>query len=565
MDVQTDFKSLFADALKKSVGEDLWTEEMERLIEQPKNSAYGDLSFPCFQLAKHFRKPPQEIAAKLANAIHDPAFEKVEALGPYVNAFFDRKSFGSRVVNRILREKGNYGSWSFGEGKTIVLDFSSPNIAKPFSMGHLRSTVIGSALANICEKAGYRTVKINHLGDWGTQFGKLISAYKRWGSEEIIKANPIPELFRLYVRFHEEEKANPALTEEGRSWFKRLEDGDEEAVRLWKWFRDVSLEEFQRIYRLLEIGFDDYTGESFYNDKMDAIARQLEEKGLLVTSDQAEVVMLEEEGLPPCLIRKSDGATTYATRDLAAGVYRYQTYRFAKALYVVGHEQSVHFKQVFKVLEKMGNPWAKDMVHVPFGLYLKDGKKMSTRKGRVILLEEVLEEAIRQALKNIEAKNPRLENKEEAAKMVGVGAVVFHDLKSHRMNNIEFSLEDMLNFEGETGPYVQYAFARACSVLRKSGEETFAFSGLKDGESWEIVKRLHAFPEKVLQAFNGYDPSVIAKYVLDLAKAFNKYYGAVRILETDEERPSRLALVKAITIVLEEGLRLLGIKAPEQM
>lgn len=557
-------KKIFAEQLQKSIENSLTIEEIELLIEQPKNPSLGDLAFPCFSLAKTYRKSPVDIAKSVAQSLQHPLFQEIQAVGPYVNVFLNREQFSHHVVKQILQEKNHYGSWQVGNGKTVVIDFSSPNIAKPFSMGHLRSTVIGYALSKIAEKCGYKTVKINHLGDWGTQFGKLISAYKRWGNEERIKEQPIKELLQLYVKFHEEAKNDPSLEEDGRFWFRKLEEGDEEARRLWQWFRDESLKEFQKIYDLLGITFDSYAGESFYNDKMQAIIQTLKQKGLLETSDQAEVVRLDEYHLPPCLIQKSDGASLYATRDLAAGVYRYQTYQFAKALYVVGHEQSVHFKQVFTVLEKMGYEWAENMVHIPFGLYLQDGKKMSTRKGRVILLEEVLEKTIELAKKNIEEKNPQLPNKDQVAKMVGVGAVIFHDLKNHRMNNIEFSLEEMLTFEGETAPYVQYTYARACSILRKSTFNKPSFIQLDD-ESWEIVKCLYAFPERVIQSFTNFDPSIIAKYVLELAKAFNKYYGKVRILEENEGLSSRIALVEAVTIVLKEGLRLLGIEAAEQM
>ncbi|EOA3906264.1 arginine--tRNA ligase, partial [Bacillus cytotoxicus] len=439
-------------------------------------------------------------------------------------------------------------------------------IAKPFSMGHLRSTMIGNALNHIAEKCGYEVVGINYIGDWGTQFGKLITAYKKWGNEDLVKEDPIRELFQLYVQFHEEVKENPELEEEGRTWFKKLEDDDEDAVFLWNWFRHESLKEFSRIYELLGVEFTNFQGESFYNDKMDEFVEMLEEKELLEESDGAQVVNLDEENMPPCLIRKSDGATLYATRDLTAALYRQNTYGFDKALYVVGAEQSLHFTQFFTVLKRLGYTWVEGMQHVPFGLVLKDGKKMSTRKGKVVLLEEVLEEAIAFAQQHIEEKNPSLKQKEEVAKQVGVGAIVFHDLKNERMHNIEFSLEKMLKFEGETGPYVQYTHARACSILRKEHIEfettTFA---LNDDYSWNTLKLLNQFPQVIETAFTKNEPSHIAKYILNVAQAFNKYYGNVRILEDDHEKESRLALVYAVTIVLKEGLRLLGIGAPEEM
>ncbi|GMB10147.1 arginine--tRNA ligase [Thermolongibacillus altinsuensis] len=560
-----DYKSQFAKCIADLLGEQLTEQQAYELIEVPKYASHGDFAFPCFTLAKTLRKSPVLIAEELASKLHNPLFEKVEAKGAYLNVFLNKATVSKQVIETILQQGNHYGDGSLGEGKTIVLDFSSPNIAKPFSMGHLRSTVIGNALANIVEKCGYQAVRINHLGDWGTQFGKLIAAYKRWGDENKIKENPIKELFNLYVKFHEEAETNEQLEREGRAWFKKLEDGDEEAHRLWQWFRDESLKDFSRIYHLLGISFDSYQGEAFYNDKMERVVHLLEERGLLSESDGAMVVRLDEKELPPCLIKKSDGATLYATRDLAAALYRHETYEFSKALYVVGQEQSLHFNQVFSVLEKLGFDWAKMMVHVPFGLILKDGKKMSTRRGRVILLEEVLQEAISLAKQNITAKNPELENKEEVARQVGVGAVIFHDLKNERTHNIEFSLEDMLKFEGETGPYVQYTYARACSILRNAN--TAATSEIKEltEESWEIVKLLASFPHVIQKAYKNLDPSLIAKYVIHLAQAFNSYYAHTKILVEDEGLNSRLALVHATTVVLKEGLRLLGIGAPERM
>jgi arginyl-tRNA synthetase len=438
-------------------------------------------------------------------------------------------------------------------------------------MGHLRSTVIGNAIAYIMEKLGYKPVRINHLGDWGTQFGKLIVAYRLWGDEEKVKEAPIKELLSLYVRFHEEAENDPSLEDQGREWFKKLEDGDPEAMHLWKWFREESLKEFMKIYDLMNVSFDSTHGEAFYNDKMDRIVTLLEEKGLLTESDGALVVSLDEYDLPPSLIKKSDGATLYATRDLAAALYRYETYNFAKALYVVGNEQRLHFQQLFKVLGKMGFPWAADMHHVPFGMMLKDGKKMSTRKGKVVLLEEVLAQAIADVQKVIEEKNPTLANKEEVARQVGVGAVIFHDLKNFRQNDVNFSWEEMLTFEGETGPYVQYTHARACSLLRKGNYQPGNAAALAEGaldskEAWAIVTLLNAFPEVVQRAGDNFDPSQIGKYVIDLAQSFNKFYANVRILAEEEAvKAARLQLVAAVVIVLKEGLRLLGLAAPEEM
>ncbi|PFZ08970.1 arginine--tRNA ligase [Bacillus pseudomycoides] len=561
-----EYKIKFAKSLFEVIESELSLEQITDLIETPKQDEFGDAAFPCFMLAKQYKKAPAIIAKKIAEKLNNSFFTKVEAVGPYVNVFFNRDIVSDEVLKTILAEKEEYGQGHFGREKTVVIDYSSPNIAKPFSMGHLRSTMIGNSLKHIAEKCGYEVVGINYIGDWGTQFGKLITAYKKWGNEELVKEDPIRELFKLYVHFHEEVKEHPELEEEGRAWFKKLEDGDEEAVFLWNWFRHESLKEFSRIYELLGVEFTNFQGEAFYNNKMDDFVEILEGKGLLEESDGAQVVNLEKEDMPPCLIKKSDGATLYATRDLTAALYRQNTYEFDKALYVVGAEQSLHFTQFFTVLKKLGYNWVDGMAHVPFGLILKDGKKMSTRKGKVVLLEEVLEEAITLAEQNIEEKNPDLKQKEEVAKQVGVGAVIFHDLKNERMHNIEFSLEKMLKFEGETGPYVQYTHARACSILRKENAEfeTEAFQ-LNDDHSWSTIKLLNRFPQIVETAFFKNEPSHIAKYLLDVAQAFNKYYGNVRILEEDKEKESRLALVYTVTIVLKEGLRLLGMGAPEEM
>lgn len=561
-----EYKIQLAKSLFEILKSELSLEQITGLIETPKQDEFGDAAFPCFMLAKQYKKAPAIIAKEIAEKLNNSFFTKVETVGPYVNVFFNRHIVSDDVLKAILVEKEEYGQGYFGREKTVVIDYSSPNIAKPFSMGHLRSTMIGNSLKHIAEKCGYEVVGINYIGDWGTQFGKLITAYKKWGNEELVKEDPIRELFKLYVHFHEEVKEYPELEEEGRAWFKKLEDGDEEAVFLWNWFRHESLKEFSRIYELLGVEFTNFQGEAFYNDKMGDFVDILEEKGLLEESDGAQVVNLEKEDMPPCLIKKSDGATLYATRDLTAALYRQNTYEFDKALYVVGAEQSLHFTQFFTVLKKLGYNWVDGMAHVPFGLILKDGKKMSTRKGKVVLLEEVLEEAITLAEQNIEEKNPDLKQKEEVAKQVGVGAVIFHDLKNERMHNIEFSLEKMLKFEGETGPYVQYTHARACSILRKENAEfeTEAFQ-LNDDHSWSTIKLLNRFPQVVETAFFKNEPSHIAKYLLDVAQAFNKYYGNVRILEEDKEKESRLALVYAVTIVLKEGLRLLGMGAPEEM
>jgi arginyl-tRNA synthetase len=562
------FKQELAAILHELLDQEISQTNLELMIEKPKNQELGDLAFPCFTLAKLKRKSPNLIAEELSKRINSPIFEKVEVVGAYLNFFLNKKTASEKVVNEIISQKGNYGALTFGNGGAVTMDMSSPNIAKPFSMGHLRSTVIGNSLALIVEKCGYKPIRINHLGDWGTQFGKLITAYQLWGDAEKVKQDPIKELLTLYIKFHKEAETNPSLEDQGRSWFKRLEEGDEQALKLWKWFRDESLKEFSRIYQLMNVEFDSYAGEAFYNDKMERVVKLLEEKQLLVESEQAQVVELTEEQLPPCLIKKSDGATLYATRDLAAALYRQEEYQFVQSLYVVGHEQSLHFKQLMAVLAKMGYDWSKQMHHIPFGLMLKDGKKMSTRKGKVVLLEEVLNESVAMARHNIEEKNPNLPNKDNVAKQVGVGAVIFHDLKNNRMNDIEFSLEEMLRFEGETGPYVQYTYARACSILRKANvnAELGALSYENTWEKeWKVTSLLMEFSPAIKRACINFDPSQVAKYIIDLAQAFNKYYAEVKILEDNPEQQARLALVYAVTEVLKEGLRLLGLEAPVEM
>jgi len=560
------YKHYFAEAIYEILDGSLSMDKIVSLIEIPKFEHHGDLSFPCFELAKSFRKAPAMIASEIAGKISLPLIVKSESIGPYVNIFLKREVVGDEIVSEILSLGDAFGSFDFGSGKIVVIDFSAPNIAKPFSMGHLRSTVIGNSLKLILKKCGYEVVGINHLGDWGTQFGKLMVAYKKWGDVDAVKKNPIGELSKLYVDFHEKAKENPELDVEGRLWFKRLEDGDEEARELWKWFRDESLAEFSRIYDLLGVTFESFNGEAFYNDKMDVVVDLLNDKQLLVASDGAEVVPLEDENMPPCLIRKSDGATLYATRDLAAALYRQSTYGFQRALYVVGGEQRLHFQQLFAVLKKMAYGWADGMSHVPFGLILQDGKKMSTRKGGIVLLNEVIEEAIALAEENINNKNPQLANKKDVANAIGVGAIIFQDLKNERTHNIEFSLDSMLKFEGETGPYLQYTYARARSILRKANYLSESSTVmLTDDASWLVMKTLERFPQVIEKAFKAYEPSQISQYLIDLARAFNKYYGNVRILEDDDQLSARLNLLHATTVVIKEGLRLLGIHAPEEI
>ena len=559
-------KELIASELAKVI-EGLDQETILNLLEQPKSSDLGDIAFPAFSLAKIERKAPQAIAADIAEKIDASHFEKVVATGPYVNFFLDKSQISDQVIKSVIEAGADYGQQDEGHGGNITIDLSSPNIAKPFSVGHLRSTVIGDALSNIFRKMGYNTIKINHLGDWGKQFGLLMVAYKKWGSKEAVEANPIDELLKLYVRINAEIENDPALDEEGRLWFKKLEDGDPEATELWQWFRDESLVEFNRIYKLLGVEFDSLNGEAFYNDKMDEAVQILEEKGLLKESKGASIVELDDVNLPPAMIKKSDGATLYITRDIATAIYRARTYNFVKNIYAVGQEQSNHFRQLKAVLKKMGFDWSDDMVHVDFGLVTKNRQKLSTRKGNIILLEPTLQEAISRAKAQIEEKNPELENKEEVAHAVGVGAVKFYDLKTDRRNGYDFDLEAMVSFEGETGPYVQYAYARIQSILRKANftPSTDATYSLSDPESWEIIKLLQDFSRVVKRAAENYDPSLIAKYAINLAQAFNKYYAHTRILDESPERESRLALSYSTAVVLKEALRLLGVDAPEKM
>ena len=559
-------KELIASELAKVI-DSLDQDAILNLLEQPKSSDLGDIAFPAFSLAKVERKAPQAIAADIAEKINQSAFEKVVATGPYVNFFLDKSKISDQVIKSVIEAGADYGQQDEGRGENITIDLSSPNIAKPFSVGHLRSTVIGDALSNIFRKMGYNTIKINHLGDWGKQFGLLMVAYKKWGSKEAVEANPIDELLKLYVRINAEIENDPELDDEGRLWFKKLEDGDPEATELWQWFRDESLVEFNRIYKLLGVEFDSLNGEAFYNDKMDEAVQILEDKGLLKESKGASIVELDDVNLPPAMIKKSDGATLYITRDIATAIYRARTYNFVKNIYAVGQEQSNHFRQLKAVLKKMGFDWSDDMVHVDFGLVTKNRQKLSTRKGNIILLEPTLQEAISRAKAQIEEKNPELENKEEVAHAVGVGAVKFYDLKTDRRNGYDFDLEAMVSFEGETGPYVQYAYARIQSILRKANftPSTDATYSLSDPESWEIIKLLQDFSRVVKRAAENYDPSLIAKYAINLAQAFNKYYAHTRILDESPERESRLALSYSTAVVLKEALRLLGVDAPEKM
>ena len=564
-----DFKIAIANCLKEKI-EDLTLEEIVALIEVPPNKEMGDFAFPCFKLAKVFRKAPNMIAADLAENIEAKgAISKVMPLGGYVNFFVNKSQLAETVINDVLTKKEKYGHTDLGQEKAVVIDFSSPNIAKPFHIGHIRTTVIGNALYKIYDSQGYNVVRVNHLGDYGTQFGKLIVAFKLWGSKEAVEANPIPELLKLYVKFHEEAEQKPEMEDEARAWFTKLENGDEEAKALWQWFRDESLKEFARVYDLLDIEFDSYAGESFYSDKMGVVIDQLKEKGLLVQSQGTNVVDLEQYNMPPALITKNDGSTLYMTRDLAAAIYRKNTYDFDKCIYVVGSQQSLHFQQLFKVLELMGYEWSKDLIHVPFGMVALAEGTMSTRKCRVGLLEDVLKQAVEKTKEIVLSKNPNAKNVEQIAKQVGVGAVVFQELSNSRIKDYTFSWSRTLSFEGETGPYVQYTHARCCAVLRKAEEEVTAdinYDLLSEGDGAEVLKVIGSFNKAILAAMRKNEPHIITRFVLDLAQAFNKFYHDNPILVDDVEvRKARLALVAATRQTIENALALLGMHAPERM
>ena len=557
-----DFKQKVVDLVSEQV--DLPKEKISMLIERPKNPKMGDYAFPAFALAKIEHKNPALIAKDIAEKISDDNFASIQAVGPYVNFAIDHAKLVNATLNDVLTEKEHFGDQKLGEGN-VPIDMSSPNIAKPMSMGHLRSTVIGNSIAKTLEKVGYTPIKINYLGDYGTQFGKLITAYRLWGNEEDVKKDPITNLFHYYVKFHEEAEKDPKLEDEGRAAFKKLENGDEEEIKLWKWFREVSLQEFNRIYKELGVTFDSYNGEAFFNDKMQPVVDELKEKGLLEESRGAQVVNLGEDE-NPALILKSDGSSLYMTRDLAAALYRKKEYDFVMSLYVAGGEQTGHFKQLKQVLKKMGYDWSDNIHHIPFGLITQGGKKLSTRKGNVVFLDQVLKDAVSLAEQQIEEKNPNLSNKKQVAHDVGVGAVVFHDLKNDRMDNFDFDLEEVVRFEGDTGPYVQYTNARAQSILRKANKEISMDNlSLNDDWSFAVAKALADFPAIVEKASEKFEPSIIAKYALDLSKKFNKYYAKVRILDEDDQLNARLALVQATSIVLTEALRLLGVNAPKEM
>lgn len=544
-------------------------EDIAALLEVPPDPAMGDYAFPCFKLSKALRMGPPMIAKKLSEAMSQPEVARVECVGGYLNFFFNRENFARELLGAILAAPEKWGASDAGAGKTVCLDYSSINIAKRFHIGHLSTTMIGNSLKRIYDFLGWKTVSINHLGDWGTQFGKMICAYKRWGDKETVEKGGVEEMTKLYVRFHAEAEKHPELEDEGRAWFKKIEDGDPEALSIFHWFKDVTLKDAMKVYDVLGVSFDSYAGESFYADKTDRVVNELREKGLLKESDGALIVDLEEDNMPPCLILKRDGTTIYATRDLAAIFYRKDTYHFDKCLYVVAYQQDLHFRQIFKVVEKMGYPWAKDeLVHVAFGMVSYEGQSLSTREGHVVYLEDLLRRAQEKALQIIREKSPNLENKEEAARQVGVGAVVYSTLQNSRIKDIDFWWDRALSFDGETGPYVQYTHARCCSVLRKTPENLPApdYAALSDDESQALLRLLSRFPEAVSEACLRNEPSIVTRATTEIAKAYNKFYYEHRILDDDPAvTAARIALTQASQQVIKTGLYLIGVAAPERM
>ena len=544
-------------------------DEIRGLLAVPPDPNMGDYAFPVFRLAKALRMAPPKIALTLCEAWKHADVARVEAVNGYMNFFLNRVNFARDTLTAVLEAGENYGSSDLGAGKTVCLDYSSINIAKRFHIGHLSTTMSSHSLKRIHDFLGYKTVGINHLGDWGTQFGKMICAYKKWGSKEEVEQGGVSEMVRLYVKFHEEAEKDPALEDEGRAWFKKIEDKDEEALSIWEWFKDVTLRDTARVYELLGVEFDSYAGEAFYNDKMDVVIDELREKGLLTISDGASVVDLSEDKMPPCIILRSDGATLYATRDLAAAFYRKNVYNFDKCLYVVAYQQDLHFRQWFKVLEKMGKEWAKDCVHVSFGMISYEGQSLSTRKGYVVYLEDLLEQAQKKALDIINEKSPNLPNKEEVARQVGIGAVIYTDLSNNRIKDIDFHWDRALNFDGETAPYVQYTHARCCSVLRKAADVALPevdYAALADDEAQALLRLLGRFPDVIKEAAEKYEPSMITRAVTDIAQAYNKFYYEHRILDEDlTAAAARVALTRAAKDVIKTGLWLIGIEAPERM
>ena len=563
------FKEQAVKTIKAHI-EELDEEEVRALVEVPPSYDMGDYAFPVFSLAKVFRKAPPKIAEELVEAFGtNDYFEKIEAKGAYINFFVNKEKLTELTLEEIKDKKETYGSSDIGAGKKVIVEFSSPNIAKPFHIGHIRTTVIGNSLYKIFTFLGFDTVAINHLGDYGTQFGMLISAYKKWGDRDTIEQDPINELLKLYVRFNKEADENEDLKDEARYWFKELENKNPEAIELWKWIREISLNEFNKVYDLLNIKFDSFAGESFYSDKMPAVIEELKEKELLEESEGAYIVDLEEYDMPPALIMKKDGSTLYTTRDIAAAFYRKETYDFYKNIYVVASQQNLHFKAWMKVIELMGYEWAEDCIHIPFGMVSLEDGTLSTRKGRVVFLEDVLNKAIENTTQIIEDRNPDLENKEEVAKQVGIGAVIFQELFNQRIKDYVFSWDRTLSFEGETGPYVQYTHARINSLLKRGDfdlDDPVDYSLLQNEEEINITRLLYEFPRIIMDSMEKYEPFFITRHIVEIAKAFNKFYNSTTINTEDVElKKARLMISYASKTVIKTGLDLLGIEAPERM
>ncbi|MCQ4637180.1 arginine--tRNA ligase [Anaerovorax odorimutans] len=568
------YKEKIAQLLSTAV-EGLTTEELQNMVEVPADGKMGDYAFPCFRLAKVLRKAPPMIAKDIAEKIKDdPIFAKVEPVNAYVNMFLSRDVYVKDTLGEVIEKDDDFGRSDMGQGKTVIVEYSSPNIAKPFHIGHIRSTVIGNSIYKIYDFLGYDTVRINHLGDYGTQFGKMICAYRRWGNKEDVINEPIKTLLSYYTKFHVEVENDPSLDQEARDIFTRLEKGEPEEVELWQWFRDESLKEFTRVYDMLGIEFDSYAGESFYSDKMPRFVQELKDAGLLKESEGAQIVDLEEYGMSPALITKSDGSTLYITRDIAAAVYRKEHYDFYKNIYVVASQQNLHFQQWIKIVELLGYDWAQDCVHIPFGLVSLEDGTMSTREGRVVFLEDVLNRAVDQTREIIKEKNVNTDSIDETAKMVGIGAVMFQELSNNRIKDYVFSWDKVLNFEGETGPYVQYTHARAASVLRKAGEEVVSRAKAGDvdtsyitGDSaYDLARLIYAFPAAVKEAGDKYEPSIVTRHIVNIAQAFNRFYHDEHVLVDNEaEKIAKVALVIAAKNTIKNGLGLLGIQAPEKM
>lgn len=569
------YRSLIGEIISNEIGE-IENLDVASLIEVPTDEKMGDYAFPCFRLAKEFRKAPDAIAAEIAERLQkNPMFESVENVNAYVNIKIKRTDFIKDVIEDAVLKGDSFTKSNEGEGKKVLVDYSSPNIAKPFHIGHIRSTVIGNALYLIYKNLGYDVVRINHLGDYGTQFGKMIVAYRKWGNKEDVQREPIKTLLSYYTKFHEEAGKNPELDEEARRVFVKLENGEAEEVALWKWFKEESLKEFEKVYKMLNIQFDSYAGESFYSDKIPAAVAQLEEKGLLKESQNSIIVDLDQFGLAPALVKKSDGSTLYITRDIAAALYRKDTYDFYKCLYVVASQQDLHFKQLFKVMELMENQWAQNCIHVQFGMVSLAEGTLSTRKGRVVFLEDVLNKAVEKTREVVVEKGVVSENIDRVAEEVGIGAVVFNELAHNRIKDYTFDWDKVLNFEGETGPYVQYTHARSCSLLRKAGKDMVSkaknldnidYEKLTSDTMYELAKLIHNMPEVIKEAADRYEPSVVTRHVVKIAQGFNRFYNEERILQGDATGTvSRLTLVIATKNTIKNGLALLGIKAPERM